>query len=267
MTTSSIAIVGLGWLGWPLAKYLRTVGYRVAGSVTSESKALSLRHESSDISVFVWNANGKEIIPDALFSETMVITLPPGKVEHYTDTVTNLATAAKAHDVQHLIFISSTSVYGGSEVCDETSKLQPETAQAQKIVTAEAAIQSAGIPIWHILRPSGLFGPDRFPARSMSGKSYDAGGRKVNLVHQQDVIEAIHALLNETQSDIFNLSAPSHPSRAEFYLTACQLMDITPPVFTDMSGDGKVIQAEKIEQKTNFRYQVRDLMTWLTQRE
>ena len=45
-----------------------------------------------------------------LFAATTIITLPPGKVEHYAQTLIRVIQQAKKFGVRHLIYISSTSV-------------------------------------------------------------------------------------------------------------------------------------------------------------
>jgi len=264
---SKISIFGLGWLGWPLAKYLSEQGASVLGSVTSAEKAESLNAQIPEISVQVWNANITHDIPAGLFAPTTIITLPPGKVEHYAQTLIRVIQQAKTFGVRHLIYISSTSVYGGMGICDETTMVNPETEQAEQLIQVEQCVQAAGFPLWHIIRPAGLFGPGRFPARFMSGKHCAGGGRKVNLVHQKDIVRAITILIKSSTAGVYNLASPSHPTRADFYSLACLRADKTPPVFTDMMNDGKVICADKIEQDTMFRYEVRDLIDWLEQSE
>jgi len=263
--TYDIAIIGLGWLGWPLAKQLVDHGYLVCGSVTSEVKKQHLANERPDINVQCWQAGDSAILPTALLASTMIITIPPGKLTDYFAALQSLILQAKQQGVQRLIYISSTSVYGGSGHCDETMPVQPETSQAATLVQVERCVQEANFPHWNILRPSGLIGPKRYPGRFLSGKTLDGGGRVVNLVHQADVIGAISALLRQPRSGIFNLAAPDHPTRAAFYQQACQLMGLPLPSFSNMHSDGKTIDASKIETELGYHYQIRDLFAWLQQ--
>lgn len=261
--TYDISIIGLGWLGWPLAKQLADKGYLVCGSVTSMAKKQQLVAENPTIKVQHWQANELTVLPDELFAPTMIMTIPPGKLTDYFTVLQSLVLQAKQCGVQHLIYISSTSVYGGTGSCNEASLLQPETAQAATLVRVEHCVQQAGFPRWNILRPAGLIGPNRYPGRFLSGKTLDAGGRPVNLVHQIDVIGAIETLLQHHRNGIFNLCAPDHPTRAHFYQQACQLAGLPLPMFSDMNSDGKVIDANKVETDVGYHYQIRDLCVWL----
>jgi len=261
--TNDISIIGLGWLGLPLAKQLIASGYQVRGSVTSIEKQQQLATELPDLNVQCWLADQPAVLPDTLLAPVMIITIPPGKLSDYFLALQSVVLQAKQRGVERLIYISSTSVYGGTGHCDETTPLQPETAQAATLVQVEHYVQQAGFPCWNILRPSGLIGPGRYPGRFLSGKTLDAGGRVVNLVHQCDVIGAIMALLAQPCSGIFNLASPDHPTRAAFYQQACQLAGLPVPQFSDMNDDGKMINAEKVETELGFHYQVRDLSLWL----
>ncbi len=85
----------------------------------------------------------------------------------------------------------------------------------------------------------------------------------MNLVHQRDVIGVISALLKQPRNDIFNLAAPDHPTRAQFYCQACQSAGLPLPRFSDMENDGKLIDGGRVESVLGYHYQVRDLMAWL----
>lgn len=261
MPTNAISIIGLGWLGWPLAKQLVAEGYQVTGTVTTVAKQQRLAVEEPAVSILCWQA--EEQLPPSLCAPVMVITLPPGKLDDYAVALQTLITRAREGGVCHLIYISSTSVYGEKGHCDESSPLMPETAQAVSLVQVEQFVQQAGFPFCTILRPSGLFGPGRYPGRFLSGKTLAGGGRVVNLVHQTDVIGVISVLLQQPCNDIFNLAAPDHPTRAQFYGQACQHAGLPLPQFSDMDDDGKLIDGGRVESVLGYHYQVRDLMAWL----
>ena len=118
--STHLSIIGLGWLGWPLAKQLAASGYHVRGSVTSMTKKQQLATEKPEIDVQCWQADEQAELPDSLFAPLMIITIPPGKLSRYFEALQSLVLQARQHGVQHLIYISSTSVYGGTGRCDET---------------------------------------------------------------------------------------------------------------------------------------------------
>lgn len=56
----------------------------------------------------------------------------------------------------------------------------------------------------------------------------------MNLVHQDDVIAAIQMLLKLPQGGhVYNLCAPIHPTKAEFYPPLARALGLEPPQFAD----------------------------------
>ncbi len=53
------------------------------------------------------------------------------------------------------------------------------------------------------------------------------------MVHQDDVIAAILLLQQPQGGHIYNLCAPVHPTRAEFYTHAAQSIGLVPPQFIE----------------------------------
>ena len=63
--------------------------------------------------------------------------------------------------------------------------------------------------------------------------------------------------------DIFNLCAPQHPSRAQFYQKARATKGLPALQETYSDTPSRVIQAHQISERLGFRYQWPDLMQWL----
>ena len=124
------SILGLGYLGRPLAQKLYENGSRVAAvkrSLTSDDINLPIHLDTLDLNqdnVF----QSANLARDTSFwrhhadKPVWFCLLPPSSLTHYADTVKQWAELARACNVQHLIFTSSTSVYGDkARECDETS--------------------------------------------------------------------------------------------------------------------------------------------------
>lgn len=254
---SAVSIIGLGWVGEPLAVSLKQQGFEVYGSVRRPEKAAALQIQG--IQAEIWQH--EQMLPEMLKQSIVVVTLPPGKTPDYVQSLQQLFLQLKK-TTQQLIFFSSTSVYSGVGVFDESSPLEPESVQAAAIIEVETLLQQMNFPNWKIIRPSGLISASRHPARFLSGKQRDGGKKPVNLVHQSDVIAAVKALIDYPDSGVFNLASPSHPTRNEFYSSACLVLGLALPQFTDEPSTGKVISGEKIETLTSFQYHIRDWMSW-----
>lgn len=136
-----VAIVGLGWLGMPLAMSLAARGWQVTGSKTTldgveaarmsgiESYPLRLEPE------LVCEADDLDALLDV---DALVITLParrsgPGE-DFYLQAMQELVDSALAYRIPRIIFTSSTSVYGDAQgVVKENTPRNPVTASGRTL--------------------------------------------------------------------------------------------------------------------------------------
>ncbi|MTH47378.1 SDR family oxidoreductase [Intestinirhabdus alba] len=264
-----VAIVGLGWLGMPLALALTARGWRVVGSKTTpdgvkaarmsgiESYALRLEPE------LVCEADDLEALMDV---DALIITLParrsgPGE-EFYLQAVQEVVDSALAWRVPRIIFTSSTSVYGDAvgEVKESTPR-HPQTASGRVLKELEDWLHNLPGTSVDILRLAGLVGPGRHPGRFFAGKVAPDGGHGVNLVHLEDVISAITLLLQAPKGGhIYNLCAPTHPARSVFYPQMARMLGAPPPQFREATtaSRGKIIDGSGICRQLGFEYQYPD---------
>ncbi len=267
-----VAIVGLGWLGMPLAMALSARGWQVSGSKTSPDGVDAARRCGIDAKLLVLTpeitCEADDL--DALMAvDALVVTLPASRTvqgsEAYLQAVQNVVDTALAHKVPRVVFTSSTSVYGGSGgVMKEHSALHPETVAGKTLVELENWLHDLPGTGVDILRLSGLVGPNRHPGRFLAGKTnLENGSHAVNLVHLDDVVEAIVLLLQSPKGGrIYNLSAPKHPSRADFYPFVTKKLGLQPPTFAPEStpSGGKIIDGTKICSELGFEYSYADPM-------
>lgn len=250
-----IGIVGLGWLGLPLAKDLFETGFEITGTVTSEKKKATLAPLKIPISVIEFSANkvrGEWETFIALL-DVLVITLPPsGKGTIITEYPTKIGLLLKEISPQlKLVFISSTSVYGDTEldqIVTEESDLNPMTESAKALISAEQLITSSFNNNATIVRFAGLYGPNRHPGRFLStNKIYANPNARINLIHQYDCIQLIKAIIIKNAfGTIYNGCSNFHPTREVFYTKAAQYLLIPPPKFdTTKKSRGKIVSNEK----------------------
>ena len=258
----SVAIVGLGWLGLPLALHLKELGWCVKGSKQSPDDAQKLHQLGIETYPFSLSDEMKRL-PDhirPLFNvDALIITLPPSRFssQQYCEHLAFLANQAKKQGVQHLIFTSSTSVFPNiSGQFDESSQLSAETEMGKTLIQAEQYLFQSGISHCDILRLAGLIGKQRHPVKFLAGKHNLKGYSPVNLVHLEDCIQAITALLmNPNGLRTYHLCAPIHPTRAEYYTKAAVFYDLSIPQFECSDSDPKrIIMADKICRDLGFAY-------------
>lgn len=264
-----VAIVGLGWLGMPLAMSLAARGWQVTGSKTTldgveaarmsgiESYPLRLEPE------LVCEADDLDALLDV---DALVITLParrsgPGE-DFYLQAMQELVDSALAYRIPRIIFTSSTSVYGDAQgVVKENTPRNPITASGRTLKELEDWLHNLPGTSVDILRLAGLVGPGRHPGRFFAGKTAPDGQHGVNLVHLEDVVGAITLLLQAPKGGhIYNICAPAHPARNVFYPQMARLLGMAPPQFRDApdNGKGKIIDGSRICNELGFEYQYPD---------
>lgn len=265
--SKEIAIIGLGWLGMPLAMALQAQGQHVLGSKTTQDGVDAARLSGIECYRLQLTPDldaDDDDVTHLLAAQTLIINIPPGRHNcdelFYISAVQNLVDSALAQgQVQHIIFVSSTSVYGrGKGAVTEASGCYPETASARALHELENWLHALpGVRV-DILRCAGLVGPGRHPARFLAGRqNLTDGAQGVNFVHLDDCIRAITLLLEcrLPQGRIYNLCAPEHPIRSVFYPLISRSLGVEPPTFLpDTNGKMRVIDGSLICREQGFSY-------------
>lgn len=263
----TIGILGAGWLGLPLARTLLAAGKQVAVTVSSAEKAARLLGEGIHahpltISAHMPVADKKE--PWPIPCETLVICVPPSKTDDYPLAVAKACQLAKASGTRRVLFVSATSVWGAGQA--EGDQPKPRHARGERMLAAEQAVQAAGFECVMIVRPSGLYGPDRHPGRFLAGKTLEGGAQAVNLVHLDDVVAACLLLLERGKDgDAYNLSAPVHPRREQFYPFAARQLGLPAPLFIEPAGAFLPIDGLRICEQLGFNYRWPDPAHWFAE--
>ncbi len=248
-----IAILGLGWLGLPLAKSLYKDGYQINGSTTSSEKLMTLLQSQFSVRIIKveqnmmtgnWKAFSKGI-------STLIINIPPKRVpdieEIYPAQIQQIA--QKCPEDLNVIFVSSTAVYGNhNHVVNEETSTQPTKKSGVAVLAAENIIRNHFKENATIVRLAGLVGPERHPGRFLSSKTERLSNPKgkVNLIHQEDCISLISEIIKQKRfGEIFNGCSDKHPTRKDFYTKAAYLLSLTPPQFSDKVAPFKEVDNQK----------------------
>ena len=144
---------------------------------------------------------------------------------------------AAAPDLQSIVYLSSTGVYGdhGGAWIDETTPTVPAHARGGARVKAELAWQALGrernCPV-AILRLGGIYGPGQNAfVRLLAGRAHriDKPGHVSNRIHVADIAQAIEAAFARRYDGVVNVTdgAPASPNEQIEY--AARLLGIEPP--------------------------------------
>ena len=239
----NVSVLGCGWLGLPLAAELVQRGYRVRGSVTHVDKLGAL----AEVGV---QGQRLELTPslegdtDGFFdADALVITVPPGRRKPGVEVryPAQIAAALAATPVAtQLILTGSTSVYPNLErVVTEADAGDAEpsiSASGRAILRAEGLLrQRNGVT----LRLAGLYGYNRQPGRRLAGRDVTGGDAPVNLVHRDDVVQAILRVLETNlRGATLNVCAPQHPTRREVYTRQAERLGLAAPNFVAPQQQG-----------------------------
>lgn len=221
MHTPDCAILGMGYLGRPLAEKLFEHGSRVSALkrwLTSDDINLPVSLDAADL-------NRPQIF-EADFWQTWAdktvwfCLLPPSAVADYPTVLAGWLQLAKRFGTGHIVFAGSTSVYGDAvRECSEHIPPNPQTESARKILQAEELLMQSGIANIDILRLGGLYSAERHPLSALLKRSRIAGAQMpVNMLHQSRAVAALHlAACTPSGLRVRNIVEPHHPPKHEFY--------------------------------------------------
>lgn len=258
----NIGVLGCGWLGLPLGNYLYNKGHKVFGSTTSTHKLDTLKANHIQPGILKLNKTGPE--GDlSLFDkcEILIINIPPlrssPEVVFYEEKILRLLDQLEESKLKHILFVSSTSVYGQEEkLLTENTRPKPISESGKQLLNVEDVLINHIKWQNTIIRFGGLIGYNRMPGRFLAKKkNLKKGGSPVNLIHQDDCIEAIYQIINQKKwGSTYNACAPEHPSKMDFYTKAAHSIGINAPYFQDLDDSGKSISSELLIKDLRFKF-------------
>ena len=237
---SKLFCFGMGYTGIYLGRRLRSRGWSIAGTCTTEKKRKALLAEGFDVHIFL----SGEVVPDlkeSLSGVTHVVaSVPPDNegdpvIQNFTEqlaTIDNLSWAA---------YLSSTGVYGdhGGNWVNEGTRLLSRNSYGIRRKVAEdqwlTLHKKYGVPS-HIFRLAGIYGPCRSSldlVRAGKARRIIKDGLEFSRVHVDDVVGSLLASIGDVSpGKIYNVAddepAPSH----EVVSYACRLLEVAPPPIT-----------------------------------
>jgi nucleoside-diphosphate-sugar epimerase len=247
-----IAIIGCGYVGSALGAALVRRGHHVIGTTTSPDRAAELT--ALGIAPNVVEHAAVDRLHQVLCDRDVVFltVAPRARGERYADVylagVRHVLSAARDTCVRRIIYTSSTRVYAqddGSWV-DETAPTEPADEDGRTLLDAErelldgARSNTPKAIAATVVRLAGIYGPGRDSAvriRSAAGTERGDGDVYVNLVHVDDIVMALAALLPTRHHGVLNLADDRPELRREYYDRALLAEDL-PLIRWDSSRGG-----------------------------
>ncbi|PKG86172.1 NAD(P)-dependent oxidoreductase [Colwellia sp. 75C3] len=293
---TSVGIVGCGWLGSALANQLKKQGVAVLATRSNIENAALLKSQDINAEVLCLPTEQALLNSHPIFKQQcLVIAITPqfrqGRVD-YADKVKQLVESAKVGNcVEQIILLSSSAIYNGlSGQVDEHIELDFSADKVSVLNDAEQAVLSFNDSIFnenstnesddsvanrkaYVLRLSGLVGPNRHPGKFLlNGRMLKSPLAIVNLIHQQDAVGLIQALLeSDIRGGIFNGVSSTQVSKKQYYQTAASALQLPTPTFeeTNLASENapKIVSAIKTRAELNYSFVYDDLLQWLEQGE
>ncbi|PZX58422.1 nucleoside-diphosphate-sugar epimerase [Algoriphagus ratkowskyi] len=259
---TKISIIGLGWIGLPLAQLLQKSGQDVVGSTTSAQKLEKLKDQGVEAIHFSLVPFPQGLSFQKLFkSEVLVINIPPrtrstdGKL--YLEQLKFLRSIVDQSDIQKIIFVSSTGVYPNlnQEVAYSEEELIT-TQTAGNIIQLKGEDSFKGDKALTIVRFGGLLGDDRIPGKYVAGRENVNSNNRVNYIYRNDAVRMLAWIIEkELWNEVYNGVAHLHPTRKEVYERNVLDLGLEPPKSYLKVSEGKdrLVSGNKI-MKTGFEF-------------
>ncbi|MEB2783328.1 NAD(P)H-binding protein [Algoriphagus persicinus] len=262
---TKISIIGLGWIGLPLAQLLQVKGHTVVGSTTSaekQAKILGLGVEAIQFSLVPFpQGNGFQKL---FTSEVLVINIPPrsrstdGKF--YLEQIKFLRSMVDQSAVKKVIFVSSTGVYpkeNRKDAYTETENLDKYLPGNETIYHGELLFSKDRNYELTIVRFGGLLGDDRIPGKYIAGRENVVGHTRVNYIYRNDAARMLAWIIeNDLWNEIYNGVAPIHSLRKKVYEQNVIDLGFEPPKSYQnaFEGDDRLVSGSKIL-STGFEFE------------
>ena len=229
-----IAIIGCGWVGEKLAKYLTAKDYHVIATTTSPEKIVPLQKVATEVHLLDFNTT---IDFGFLASVDVAIFSMPISRNGWHQGFEKLD-----KEFPKTILFSSTGAYPKEDKVfteEDTNDLRADILGSENLVRKS-------YPQTNILRFGGLMGGDRTLQNMFKNRTPENPGKLTNYIHYEDILPIVDLFIHsELKSEIYNIVAPEHPSIAE-------VLNLE----TDNNSDTKqrIISSEKLIQDFNYTF-------------
>lgn len=272
-SVTTVAILGCGWLGLPLAKALLAQGYRVVGTTTTAEQlpllaAAGIEPHLLQLGPDFSAADEARLV--ALFQQAniLVLNVPPraAVAGGYPQLLRPVHRAVATARLQAVLFVSTTGIYPEEpRRMYETDAISTRDVASDVLRTEGHFVPRYGQWQSTVVRLGGLIGPDRAPGRFLAGRrDLPMGDAPVNLLHLTDAVGVLSAIIEHNSwGHTLNVCAASHPLRRDFYPAAARFIGLEPPTFRPDSTGGKLIDSSRLRSLVPYQFQHDDVLAAL----
>jgi nucleoside-diphosphate-sugar epimerase len=258
-----VSILGCGWYGKALAQALIQKDVTVKGSATSQEKLNHLTESGIIPYVVQFEADSQNFDSDFFECDVLIISIPPklkkGETSAYLPKVRRIIQTILYFNIQKVIYISSTGVYGDhNKTVTELDGPMPDTESGKTLLEAEKLFWQEKSFKTTIVRFGGLVGPGRHPGRFFAGKKDIPNGMApVNLIHLDDCIGISIAIIEQNAfGHLFNACSPDHPAKENFYKAVSLKGAYEAPEFVHELTNWKIVDSINLKALLNYEFKV-----------
>ena len=229
-----IAIIGCGWVGERLAKYLVGKNHHVIATTTSPEKIVPLQQVATEVQLLDFNSTIDFGFLSAV--DVAIFSMPISRnAWHQGFEKLN-------NEFPKTILFSSTGIYPQENKVfteKDTDNLRADILASENLVRKK-------YPQTNILRFGGLMGDERALKNMFKNRTPENPGKPTNYIHYEDILPIVDLFLHsEIKAETYNIVAPEHPSIAE-------VLNIE----SENNGDHKqrIISSEKLIQDFNYTF-------------
>lgn len=229
-----IAIVGCGWVGERLAKYLTSKKYHVIATTTSPEKIIPLKKIAPEVHLLNFNST---IDFGFLAAVDVAIFSMPISRNTWHQGFDKLK-----QEFPKTLFFSSTGVYPKENKIfteEDTDDLRADIIASENLVKSQ-------YPQTNILRFGGLMGDNRSLHTMFKNRTPENPGKLTNYIHYEDILPIVELFFKyEIKGETYNIVAPLHPSIAE-------ILQLNNKKTVDQKE--RIISSEKLIQDFNYTF-------------
>ncbi|MBW8359937.1 MAG: NAD-binding protein [Weeksellaceae bacterium] len=233
-----IAIIGCGWVGNRLVKFLTEKDHQVIATTTSSEKIPELQSLGAEVHLLDFGKNYKQ---DFLKSADVAIFSMPISRDSWFEGFKKLEST-----FPKTLLFSSTGIYplkNGIFTEDDEYDLRSDILVAENVVLDK-------FPQTTVLRFGGLMGDERSLQNFFSRKKPPHPEKKVNYVHYADILPIVELFLtSEPHHKFYNIVAPEHPAIGEILNIETEGKSAQPDDVND-----RIVSSRRLIQEFNYTF-------------
>ncbi len=273
ISPTTVAVLGCGWLGLPLAKHLLAQGHRVLGTTTSPEQLPLLAAIGVEAELLRlgpdFSADDEARLTKLLSrAAILILNVPPraATAGGYPQLLRPVHRAVVAARMQAVLFVSTTGVYPDEpRLMRETDAISTRDAASDVLRTEGHFVPRYGQWQSTVVRLGGLIGPGRAPGRFLAGRrNLPQGDAPTNLLHLTDAVGVLSTIVGQgIWGHTLNACAEFHPLRRDFYPAAAAYLGLEPPTFQLDSSTGKTIDSSRLRSLVPYQFRYDDVLAAL----